>query len=185
MREIQLTQGYIALVDDEDYEFLSQWKWYAKRGTKNKTPYAVRNFSYTSSNSHRVTLKMHNVIWEYHNRPISEGLEIDHQNRNGLDNQKENFRLATRAQQLQNQGVKNTNTSGFIGVSFNKGRGKPYIAQIQVNGIKLSLGYFDDPIEAAHVRDEAAVKYFGEFAQLNFPGPLHQPGCQALMGPTS
>lgn len=166
MKEIQLTQGKMALVDDEDFEWLSAWKWQA---IKNKnTFYACRAFHRNNSLVERTTLSMHVAIWEHHNGPVPEGHTIDHIDRNSLDNQKSNFRRATPTQQGQNRGMQSNNTSGFIGVYLHK-QSQKYHARIGVERRKISLGLFDYPEEAARARDVASLQYYGEFAVLNFP----------------
>ena len=165
MKEIELTQDQVALVDDEDYEWLSGWKWCAG---KRDLSYATRSLP-RIVNTRRITLSMHNEIWEYHYGPIPDGYTVDHEDRNPLNDQKYNLRLATAAQQVRNRGMNKNNTSGYIGVSFHK-RDQKYRPSVYVDHKTISLGYFDDPEEAARVRDEAALRYYGEFAVLNFPG---------------
>ena len=94
--------------------------------------------------------------------------EIDHIDGNRENNHESNLRSATRAQNQANSKKSKNNTSGFIGVSFDKGTNK-WAAQIQVKHKHIHLGFFDDIIEAAKIRDRAALKYHGEFARLNFP----------------
>ena len=165
MREIPLTQGQVALVDDEDYEWLSQWKW-CSTNNGNGNIYAIRHLSGKYPLPKQITLKMHVAIWEHHNDPVPEGYTVDHIDRNELNDQRLNLRLATRTQQMQNQGVRKNNTSGYIGVSK---LGKKYSAHIRANNVKIFLGSFTDPAEAARVRDAAAIEHYGEFAVLNFP----------------
>jgi len=159
MREIQLTQNQVALVDDEDYEWLTTVKWCAsKMGGKF---YAVRGVDYH-------TQLMHNAIWEHHFGSIPEGYTTDHKDRTGLNNQKDNFRLATPTQQIGNRGINKNNTSGYKGVYFHK-RAKKYLAQIVVEYDYVYLGLFTDIEEAARAYDVAALEHFGEFARLNLP----------------
>ena len=160
MREIELTQGKVALVDDEDYEWLSQWKWHVRQD--NEAFYAIRNYP------SKTLLQMHNAIWEYHYGPISEGYTVDHVDLRSLNNQKENFRLATPTQQNQNRKILSSNTSGFVGVAWHKATNK-FQARITVDKKRIWLGLFDDPIEAARVRDRAVIEHYGDFAKLNFP----------------
>ena len=100
----------------------------------------------------------------------SDDVQVDHRDRNGLHNWRENLRVCTHSQNNQNQGLSIRNTSGYIGVSRKKNRKKkPWYARIKVNRQAIHLGTFADPVEAAETYDEAAKKYFGEYASLNFP----------------
>src|ERR1035437_455247 len=162
MREIELTQGKVAFVDNEDFKWLSQWKWCVSKG--NKAFYGMRR---EQRNGRSKNIKMQNAILEhYGGQPIPEGYTIDHIDGDGLNNQKSNFRLATHDQQQQNRGLQGNNTSGYIGVSLHK-KTQKHRARIEVGGKEIHLGLFDDPIEAAHVRDAAAIEQYGEFAKLN------------------
>jgi DUF971 family protein len=97
-----------------------------------------------------------------------EGLLIDHRNHNGLDNRLTNLRPATPAQNIQNaRKQKPRTTSKYKGVDFVKPTGK-YRARIAVDGQRLFLGSFANQLDAARAYDEAAKKYFGIFACLNF-----------------
>lgn len=97
------------------------------------------------------------------------GIEVDHANRDRLDNRRSNLRLATRRQQTANQSIRSNNSSGFRGVSMNRKRGK-WQAHIRIHGKSVSLGAaFTSPDEAARAYDAAAVQVFGDFANLNFP----------------
>jgi HNH endonuclease len=116
MKLIQLTQGEEALVDDEDYDRLSQHKWCANR--KGNTYYAVRNIRVRPGKY--THLSMHVEIMRYHEGEPRKGLEVDHRDRDGLNNQKHNLRYATRSQNLQNNYT--NNTGGFSGVRRYRGR---------------------------------------------------------------
>lgn len=95
-------------------------------------------------------------------------LDTDHINRNGLDNRKENLRLCTIKQNSYNAKLSKRNSSGYKGVS--KTWNGKWRARIRVNDIEKHLGVFFTSKEAAQVYDNAAQKYYGEFANLNFPG---------------
>jgi hypothetical protein len=154
MKQIPLTQGRSVIVDDEDYERLVQWKWHAVR--HRKTFYAVRT-------ENRRPRYMHRVILE-----PAPGLDVDHVDFDGLNNTRANLRIATRQQNASNQRRRSDNMSGFKGVSLDRrGRPKPWVAEIWVNQKKIWLGMFATPEHAAAVYNEAATKYFGEFALLN------------------
>jgi len=147
-----------ALVDDCDYQELNCFKWYAqKRGRK---LYAKRNIRV---NGKQKGIRMHCVIMGHMN-----GKEIDHRTGNTLDNQRNNLRHCTHAENTRNTGIRKNNTSGYKGVYWNK-KVRKWQAYIQHNGKKVHLGVFLCLIKAAKAYDKAAVKYYGEFAGLNFP----------------
>ena len=163
MREITLTQGKAALVDDEVFDRLNPWGWYANRC--GKPFYAVRNGS--RANGARPTLiYMHRVIWELIHGPIPGGFDIDHVDRDGLNNRGDNLRLATPQQQNCNRGKQSNNTSGLVGVSWDKHKGR-WHARAQLNGRKKHLGYFHSAIEASLARDKFVLDHHGKFAELN------------------
>lgn len=155
MKEIQLTQGKFAQVSDHRFEYLSQWKWQAHK---------VKGYDkwYVTRTEDRKEIRMHRFIM---NAP--QDMDVDHKDNNGLNNQDENLRICTESQNLANQGKQKHNTSGYKGVAWHKGN-KMWQANITVNMKQISLGYSKDPIEAAKIYDNAAKKYYGEFARLNF-----------------
>lgn len=158
MKEIQLTQGKVALVDDEDFEYLNQWKWHASR-QKNGKFYACRSIRI---NSKKECIIMHRLIV---NNTDSK-LHTDHINGITLDNRKINLRICTNSQNQMNQKVQINNKNGFKGVHFNKEK-KKYEVSITLNGIKNFLGRYNNIIDAAKVYNDAAIKFYGEFAKLN------------------
>ncbi len=165
MRQITLTQGKIALVDDDDFERLNQWKWYAIR-CKTKCRdiwYAVRGL--------KVDGKLRRIYMHREIAAVAEIPEVDHQDGNGLHNCRQNLRPATLAQNRHNQHKRLGCTSRFKGVSFNKNAGK-WEAQIKNSGRRIYLGYFGDETMAARTYDEAARLHFGIFAKTNFPATL-------------
>lgn len=105
----------------------------------------------------------HRIIWAMVNGPIPDGMDIDHINRNGLDNRMSNLRLATRSENLQNSVRRNKH--GVKGVSLHKKSGL-WRSEIMVNMRKVDLGYFKTKGEAAVARAKAAIRYHGEFARL-------------------
>ncbi len=155
MKQIPLSQGKFALVDDEDYERVNQYKWCI-----NSNGYAVT--SYRDSNGKRKAMKMHRFIL---NLNKGDSL-VDHRDTIRINNQKYNLRVASFVENLRNQKINKNNKSGFKGVRLHK-PSSLYIAQIGINGKQKHIGYFKCPVEAAKAYNEAAIKYFGEFAQLN------------------
>jgi hypothetical protein len=153
-KEIPLTKGMVALVDDDDFEYINQWKWYFNG------KYATRNKPITSS--YRVPEYMHRVIV---NTP--EGMDTDHINHNKLDNRKQNLRISTRAQNKYNMTKNSRNTSGYKGVSWSTVRNK-WEVRISHNGKSFFVGRFSSLKNAADAYDNAAKTYHGEFAYLNF-----------------
>jgi hypothetical protein len=107
-------------------------------------------------------------------------LLVDHRNCDSLDNRKANLRFASHTENGQNRRKRKNATSRFLGVWWDKSKGL-WESRIVYNKKRIFLGYFDSEIEAAKAYDEAAKKYFGEFARLNFPyrseGPRDMPAC--------
>lgn len=161
MKEIPLTQDMVALVDDEDYEGLAKWKWCYRKREHNHIGYALRNAR--KQDGKQATIYMHRIILN-----LPRGCETDHINGNGLDNRKENLRVATITQNRWNRGKSHNNTSGFKGVDWCK-RDKKWRAKIEVNKKSVFLGLFKDKLEAVKVYNAAAIKYHGEFACLSNP----------------
>lgn len=159
VKRIPLTQGKFAIVDDADYEYLMQWKWYAVKD-KN-TYYAMRNqrISESGTRARRTTILMHRAIMK-----VQTGLQIDHINHNGLDNRKANMRICTNKENHYNQLSQRNKTSKYRGVSRDKNRWR---ADIQRDKNKLYLGSYVSEIKAALAYDNKATMLFGSFAHLN------------------
>lgn len=160
MKEIKLTQGKVALVDDEDFEYLSQFKWqYNKNCTV--SGYARRN---VRVNGKVKSIPMHREIlglgW-------GNKTKVDHKDRNGLNNQKSNLRHATVTQNNCNRRLHNKHK--YRGVTFIKNGGyiSKWRASIVKDGRRIPLGHYKTVEEAALAYNEAAKKYQGEFAVLN------------------
>lgn len=160
MKEIQLTQNKVALVDDEDFERLNQYKWYAS--FENGNFYAKRNV--WKDNEH-IVVRMHRVVL---NLQYKDGIEVDHKNNNSLDNTKDNLRKVTRSQNNMNQKHNRKNCSSqYKGVSWFK-RDNKWETYIRLNNKYYHLGKFVNEIDAAKHYDEKAKELFGEYACLNF-----------------
>jgi len=161
MKEIQLSQGwfcknkgkYVALVDDEDFDNLNQWKWCVHKDINNF--YAVRT---VRADGKRTTTQMQ---WEIMNRK-----SIDHIDHDGLNNQKSNLRFCTNSENMMNRRKQKNTLSIYKGVTFHK-RNNKWMAQIRINGKIIHLGYFDVETEAAKAYNAKAIELFLEFANLN------------------
>jgi hypothetical protein len=154
MKLINLNKGFTAQVDDEDYEHINQFNWYV--AYSGNVMYARREVRIDGKQKHEW---MHRTIID-----TPANMETDHIDHNGLNNQKSNLRVSTRAQNCMNR--KTWGRSKYVGVSYNRG----FIqAQININGDRINLGRFKTEELAAKKYDEMAKIHYGEFANLNFP----------------
>lgn len=158
MKEIQLTQGKVALVDDADLIYLNQWKWYA---SKVKNVYYAKRNSY--ENGVNKNIKMHRQIL---NILDAKGIEGEHKDGNGLNNQRSNLRIATRSQNNANIPSRDKSSSKYKGVTYCKRDGN-WEATITKNRVKTYLGRFEIETDAALAYNKKAVEVHGEFARLN------------------
>lgn len=155
-RLIALTQKKVAIVDASDFPSLSKFNWHARWHRGSQTFYAAR---WTAEN--------HNL---YMHQAICGCKEIDHWDGNGLNNRRSNLRPCTRGQNNSNRKILSNSKSGYKGVQFMPVHTcRPWMAKISFHGKRLYLGVFASPEQAARAYDEAAKKYHGEFAVLNFP----------------
>jgi AP2 domain len=157
VRTIPLTQGLVALVDEQDHGALTVFKWFARRG--GSTFYAVRNGPRPSQPS----IYMHRVLLSLVDG--ASNVLVDHRNGNGLDNRRSNIRVASNMQNLANQHSRAA-TSRFKGVSWDSERGA-WQANITFAYRKKYLGRFVSEVSAARAYDSAALSLFGPFARLN------------------
>lgn len=147
MKTIKLTQGKYAIVDDADYEWLSASKWCFNMG------YAYRRKKTVPTYMHREIMSP------------PPGMQVDHINGDGLDNRRANLRICTQTQNLRNNRRRRAK-SGFKGV-YPGGKPGRWCARICVDKQPRHLGTYDCPRVAAKVYDEAAIRFFGEFATIN------------------
>ena len=160
MKLIKLTQDRWAMVDDEDYGWLNQYKWHAiKMGN---SYYAHRYIGGGRKNPKYIS--MHREIMQHCG--IFSGY-FDHINHNGIDNRKINIRACSQSQNMQNQRIRKGGTSQFKGVYWSR-RDRKWYSRISFNGIRIHLGCFDDEKEAALTYDRKAIEWFGEYACTNF-----------------
>lgn len=153
----KLNCGTEIQVDSVDSDLLD-FSWRINKG------YVVRS---AGLGSHVKTLRLHRIILERKlGIKLSSEQEVDHIDRDKLNNCRENLRVATRKQNARNRPIQANNTSGYRGVSFDNAQGK-WVATIWVEGGNIKLGRFIDIIDAAKAYNDAAVKYHGEFASLN------------------
>jgi hypothetical protein len=158
-REIRLTKGRVTVVDDDDYEWLSQYKWQTLQRADGSVA-AMRKTSSREPSSKR-TVFMHRAITK-----AAPDMVVDHINHDTLDNRKCNLRVCTDSQNTKNCKASKSNTSGYKGVSRYVD-GKRWFAQITVNWKHFHLGIFDNKHDAARAYNEAAIIYHGDFCYLN------------------
>lgn len=163
MIKVPLTREQIAIIDDEDWNLIKDYNWYAK---KSRNTFYAQAYVIGSNRKGRKTISMHRLIIG-----AQPGQQVDHKNGDGLDNRRFNLRLVTNAQNSMNR-KKVGGTSQYKGVCFDKNRNK-WQSYIRINYKRIHLGRFLTEIEAAKRYDEAAIKYFGEFARLNFPKEVY------------
>ncbi len=171
MKLIPLTQGKFAQVDDCDYDYLMQWKWYLWQSKCQVTEYAVRQKYTPAKNGNQRfqrTIRMHQQLLGLSGRKIL----VDHKDFNGLNNQVNNTRVATSSQNNAYRRV--FGESKYCGVSpkRTKYRGRVYTyytTSIQLNKKRIYIGTFKSEVDAAIAYDKKAKELHGEFAFLNFP----------------
>lgn len=161
-----MNKGRVALVDDEDYERVNRHKWHVQV-TRNGVAYAATNIVIQVKPRKVKKIRMHRLVLNA--GPSARGVELDHWNGDGLDNQKSNLRITDTSANQQNQHHLSRNTSGFRGVTLHKNAGK-WQAAIRRHGKKHHLGLHATAEAAARAYDAGAVRLFGPNARLNFGG---------------
>ncbi len=162
MKRILLTRGKFALVDDEDYDWLNQWKWCAAK--QGRRYYATRNTPYVDRRQGKPpSIFMHRLIM---NTP--DGKEVDHKNHNAIDNRKINLRICTRSENMANVRPGVNSASRYKGVSRTGRQNQTWRSRIMYHRKTIYLGFYFTEIEAAKAYDVKAKELFGEFAYTNF-----------------
>lgn len=168
MPTIPLTQGYEALVDAADLPIVASYSWFAHKNSAGKVYAATAVYP---GGGRRVFLRMHRLLTS-----AAPGQPVDHRNGDGLDNRRDNLRICTVSQNMQNSRAKRAE-AGLARYAPYKGvtcvgagnRRRPWRAQIDLPDGRRYLGYHATADDAARAYDVAAVEHFGEFARVNFP----------------
>lgn len=165
-KEVPLTQGQVALVDEEDYERVSRHSWHLHPANRTNTK------SYARARINGKMILLHRYILG-----VAPDRVTDHRNRNGLDCRRENLRVCTRSQNACNVEARRTNKTGFKGVyALKDGR---FTSMLRIKDLSSPRGRrdyyggtFNDPASAARAYDALAVQYHREYALLNFPDEI-------------
>lgn len=161
---IPLTRGYSAIVDNED-AILSELKWRAHVDKECNSPYVVREVTDKTRHNGRRTERLHRLVMaRVLGRELLDTEYVDHINTNGLDNRRENLRLATKNQNMTNTIKRKDNTSGYKGAVYDK-RVKLWCARIYHNKKCYHLGYYKTAKDAGDAYTKKAKELHGEFAR--------------------
>jgi hypothetical protein len=161
MREIKLTHGKIALVDNDDYERLAPFKWHAMKTKQIEDKWYAKQIIRVEGEPTQ-NIYMHRLIMG-----AGPGFEVDHRDRDGLNNIRRNLRVCSHIQNCANIATR-ASLSGYRGVYWCKVT-RRWVAEAKVNYKTIRIGRYKDLIEAAVARDKYVSGLYGEFAVLNFP----------------
>jgi len=163
-RLIPLSRGLFAKVNAYDYEYLSQWKWFAQRNSHTQSFYAYRHTT-VAEGKNRAKVSMARLILGLN---FGDKRQAEHENRNTLDNRRANLRIATTSQNQGNRRTPCTNTSGLKGASAHRQNGKivGYKSQIVFQGVHMYLGLHPTPQLAHEAYCKKALELHGEFARF-------------------
>jgi hypothetical protein len=164
MKEIKLTMGQVALVDDEDFDRVNAFKWCVKKFIRSGKVYYYGERAIKSENGKQ----KHQYIHQFIIGTPEKGLEIDHIDGNKLNNQKINLRVVTHQQNMMNKRKLTKGFSIYKGVYLDK-RNQKWNVKICINWERIHLGTFTNEEDAGRAYDIGAIKYYGEYARLNFP----------------
>jgi hypothetical protein len=161
---IPLSQGKSAMIDDDDADMVSRFKWCIHKNKTCYTEYATASVPQSGKRNRKIYL--HSLIMRFPKN------RIDHRDGNGLDCRKHNLREATCSQNAMNQRFRKNNTTGFRGVVFIRdGRKKPYRVMIRVNRKHIFVGSCETAVEAAKAYNDASHKHHGEYGIRNLIPP--------------
>lgn len=161
MKLIPLTKGMFAKVDDADFEELSKHKWQVRKRSRGEGFYAQRHFP-RDGKPQQSCIQMHQQILGTYKT----GLHIDHENADGLDNQRHNIRIADKRQNAHNARKRPRGSSRYKGVDFHK-MNSNWRARLFANGKQINIGSFSSEEDAAQAYNNMAFLHFGEFSKLN------------------
>jgi hypothetical protein len=153
MKKIKLTKGKFALVDDEDFEYLNQWRWNVSTSGYARRLQYIKSSGYGNKDYTTVIVTMHRLI-----NQTPDELFTDHINQNKLDNRKSNLRTVTKSQNGINRGKNKNNKSGYKGIYWDTWSEK-WRAEIMTNSERIRLGRFVNIKDAVSVRKQAELKY--------------------------
>lgn len=165
MRKIPVRHNEFALIDNDDYERVSQYQWWCSLIKSNGSKYAKADVIIGKK---KTTIFMHRLILSPIGkiRPLSKA-PIDHINGNSLDNRKKNIRFCTQAENCRNSKKIKIKSSRFKGVSFVEHLTNKWCSKIMLNRKGITIGFFDTEIKAAKAYNKKAKELFGAFAWLN------------------